>query len=76
MTSATIFFIEKIQISALRCNIYQLLSQACKHCRESIRMTNKARWFNNHLCKMKKYLEGLNYTILAFSDNPERTQQP
>jgi len=42
---------------------------------ERIWLTMKARWFNNHACKIKeKLLERLNQAILDVID-PEKTQQ-
>ncbi len=43
---------------------------------ERIRLTIKARWFNNHVCKNEeKLLERLDQAILDVIDNPEKTQQ-
>ena len=43
---------------------------------ERIRLTIKAHWFNNHVCKTEeKLLERLDQAILEVSDKPEKTQQ-
>ncbi len=43
---------------------------------ERIRLTIKARGFNNHVCKNEeKLLERLDQAILDVIDNPEKTQQ-
>jgi len=49
---------------------------AFAHCPKRIRLTIKARWLNDRVCNHeKKLLERLDQTILADSNNPERTQQ-
>jgi transposase len=43
---------------------------------ERIRLTIKARWFNNYVCKNEeKLLERLDQAILDVIDNPKKTQK-
>jgi transposase len=43
---------------------------------ERIRLTMKARWFNNHVCKNEeKLLERLDQAILDVINNPKKAQK-